>query len=217
MKLGENLNQSFDAVFVRNVKESTERYDNFVRYADQIGLKFQRFEAINGSKYFPDENTLKPSMNPSQYQNGSHKYILGNHYTLISLILHAMANDYESIVTCDDDTEFLDIDIDLIKPHLPDDWDMVQLGSWDGSNKNDFGIIPLDSRSTRGSHCCAIHKRAYYKLLIELEQQNKTGDGLFQDMIESGRLKFYQLCPDITIQNRGELIPYSYDNKSLKF
>lgn len=215
MQLGKNLNKSFSCVYLRNLPDATKRRSSFEATANSIGLKYKKIKAINGYEYVSENYEIK--YEPHLYPYPANQYFMGNVYTFMYVILDAMANNYESIVSCDDDVIFNDVEIDFIKPNLPDNWDIIILGRIDKIEETDttnslrFDYMP-GYKEIAGSQCVAIHRRAYSKLMDELLSINVNGlfgDRLYNHLIEEKKANIYLMYPDVTYQDRETLIPYT--------
>ena len=217
MKLGENLNKTFGKVIVKNLREAPKRLNNFKKYADAINLDYEVYDAIYGKMFVPKDYEFYNC--PSGWlKSPDSQYLFGYHLSFIGALMQAISKRQSSFIICDDDTEFLDIDLTFIKDHLPEDWDAIQLGTIQNINNNkelSFRKItsPID---IQGSHCVAINWKAYFKILLACfkfnenndgRQAGKIGDGLYHRLAEDGQINFYQMTPDISRQNRTSLIP----------
>lgn len=214
MKLGENLNNTFGHVYVKNIPKAIQRLETFKLHADAIGLNYTVFRAIEGSNFVPDDYVVK--FRPELYPFPANQYLVGNCYSGIAILLDAMSNNYESYVTCDDDTVFYDLDITHIKPHLPDDWDIIILGTFDDiGTQTDISLscykIGNDPKEIAGSSCIAVHRRFYNTFLMEMLQfdtHGKIGDTLIHLLCEQKKVNLYRLLPHVTYQERVKLQPY---------
>jgi len=215
MKLGRNLNKTFGRVYVKNLPTSKKRLQLFKENAKKIGLNYTVFKAVNGSKFVESDYEIK--RNPDLYPFPANQYIMGNCYSGIAIHLNAMSHEYESYITCDDDTIFHDINIDFLKPLLPVDWDIIILGSIPNYNDSEMNIpvsftkLNNDPKEIAGSHCLAIHSRCYNKFLMEMmrvDTHGKIGDAVIHSLAAEGKINLYKLYPNITYQEREKLTPY---------
>lgn len=217
MILGKNLNHTFGHVYVKNVAEAKSRLDSFIRTASSIELEYEVFSAIRGDRYVPIDYQIK--LEPHLYPVPANQYLAGNCYTTISIILDAMRHRYESIVICDDDTIFYNVNLEYIKNHLPEHWNVINFGSLESvptpiASENE--IVPTielltDVKEFSGSHCVAIHESCYYNLLLEcckFDVHGYFGDRLLYQLAEENRLIVHKMKPDITYQERNVLQPY---------
>lgn len=214
MLIGNYLNKTFEHVYVKNVKEATNRLKSFVDNSQQIDLKYEVFTAIRGDLYVPNDYVVmdRPHLYPFPYN----QYIMGNAYTFVAILLDAMRNNYESIVVCDDDTIFYDIDVNDDLFTLPNDWNIINMGSMEyvKPTTNSLSVQLLNSNDSNiitGSQCVAINKNAYYTILsnsLSIGTHGKTGDILFHTLLIENKIKMYKIFPDFTYQERNILTPY---------
>lgn len=217
MLLGENLNKTFGNVYLKNIPRAIKRFESFDQRAKNINLQYTKFRAIEGHTFVPDGYELK--YRPDMYPPPSNKYLVGNGYSGIAILLDAMANNYESYVTCDDDTVFYDLHLEYIKPKLPSNWDIIILGQIEKCNMKDhsapwFIKLTSDPRTIAGCHCIAVHNKCYNTFLMEMmkfDVHGRIGDSLIQMLVEQNRINLYAMLPHITYQERDKLTPYVID------
>lgn len=217
MKLGENLNLTFGNVMVRNVPEAKKRLEHFRIYADKINLNYEVFDGIRGDLYVPIDYQLK--QRPHLYPPPGNQYYVGNFLSLLRIHLHAMSKRFPSYIVCDDDTVFVDHNLKLIKNYLPEDWDVVILGSmtYNPPSKKDEEIEPVfnkpDFRQIAGSQCIAINSKCYYRILdylLNFSIHSKSGDIMLDEMSSKKLIKLYMMFPDISYQERKVLKQYEF-------
>lgn len=213
MKLGENLNKTFDCVYLRNLPEAVIRRKSFEATAGEIGLEYRTIKGIKGYDYVPPEYRIK--FDPDYYPYPKNQYLMGNFYSFTYMLLDAMSNSYNSFVYCDDDTIFNDLDIDFIKPLLPSDWDVIILGRMGKLNdvqRDITFILTDDPYNITGSQCVAINKKFYFKLmhsLLAMDTDGYFGDRLFHFLASRKEANVYYMLPDLTYQERALLPPYT--------
>jgi hypothetical protein len=128
-----------------------------------------------------------------------------------------MANNYESFITCDDDTIFYNLELEYIKPHLPEHWDIIILGSIEKVYRQDttmplFEKMSNDPKELAGCHAIAVHNNFYNTYLMEMlkfDTHGRIGDTLIHFFIEAHSINVYRMLPDITYQERNILSPYT--------
>lgn len=217
MKLGENLNTSFGHVYLKTLPRAIKRYESFKNSAEKIGLEYTPFKAIEGYNFVPDEYEIK--YRPELYPVPANKYLVGNCYSGIAILLDAMANNYESYVTCDDDTIFYDLDFECIKPYFPEDWDIIILGTIDtvgpqGPSIAWFSKLDDEPIEIAGSSCIAVHSRFYNTFLMEMmafDIHGRIGDSLIHMLAEQNKVNLYRMFPHLTYQERSKLLPYTIE------
>lgn len=215
MNLGKNLNSTFSNVYVKNIPRATTRLGMFKQHADAIGLNYEVFKAIEGNNYVQDDYRIK--YRPELYPVPGNKYLVGNCYSGIAILLDAMANNYESFVTCDDDTIFYNLELEYIKPHLPEIWDIIILGVMEKVTSQDR-TVPIfeklfdNPRYIAGCHAIAVHNRVYNTFLMEMmkfDTHGKIGDAVIHMLVQNNNIELYRMLPHITYQERNILTPYT--------
>lgn len=216
MKLGKNLNSTFSNIYVKNLPRAVKRLEMFEHHAKIIDLRYQVFKGIEGSNYVSDDYQIKHR--PELYPPPANKYLVGNCYSGIAILLDAMANNYESFVTCDDDAIFYDLELEYIKPHLPEQWDIIILGSIEKVSSQNatspaFEKIPMDELGLiAGCQAIAIHNNFYNTFLMEMlrfDTHGLIGDALIHLFAEKNSVNLYQMLPHVTYQERNILPPYT--------
>jgi len=215
MKLGENLNSTFSNVYVRNILRATTRLAIFKQHADAIGLNYEVFNAIEGNNYVQEDYRIK--YRPELYPTPANKYLVGNCYSGIAVLLDAMANNYESFITCDDDAIFYNLELEYIKPHLPEVWDIIILGDmWKVATQD--RTVPIFEKLSdtptyiAGCHVIAVHSRVYNTYLMEMvkfDAHGRIGDALIHMLVQNNKIELYRMLPHITYQERNILPPYT--------
>jgi hypothetical protein len=217
MTLGQNLNSTFGNVYVKNIPDAKQRLEHFKKSADSIGLQYEVYKGIRGDLFVPPEYNIK--YRPNMYPVPANQYLVGNWATTISIHLDAMSDNYESYIICDDDTVFRNMNIEHIKPNLPEDWDIIILGDMIVTNNNTENLMfskihnnyDLESNQLVGCHCIAINKKFYFEYLLHaigLDTHGKIGDVLLCLLVENTNINLYKMKPDITYQERIGLTPY---------
>lgn len=220
MTLGENINNTFGKVYVKNLLDAKQRLNHFKSHADSIGLVYEIFKAIKGDTFVPKNYSIK--YRPFFYPTPANQYLVGNWASTLAIHLDAISNNYDSYIICDDDTVFKNIELDYIKPNLPVDWDMIILGEINCNNSHELNSqiyfekivnnTNLEQSVLVGCQCMAINKGFYFKLLLYmlgLDTHGKIGDVLMCLMVENNDINLYKLKPDITYQERSILAPYT--------
>jgi hypothetical protein len=201
MKIGDYINQNFDHVYVRNLKNANQRLEHFQENANLINLKYEIFTGISGNIFVPQDYP-RP------------QYLTGNNLSLISVILDAMRKNYESIVICDDDSTFYNYEVyeNLHKEFLPADWDIINLGEMkyhpNKQNQLDFQNIKYCPAQIEGSQAVAYNKKAYFTILnhlFDFEKTGSTGDGLYDRLMAQDRIKGYIIKPNFCYQERARI------------
>lgn len=214
MILGKNINSTFDHIYLKNILEANKRRESFVNSAATIELEYEIYTAIRGDEYFPEDYIIK--FRPELYPIPANQYLVGNHFTWLSMHLDAMRNRYDSYVTCDDDTVFEDIELLSIKDFLPKDWDIIILGDIEktSSTNDKINFIKLKNEKAQmsGCHCVAINKKSYYSILnylLKFDDIGCTGDCMISYLAENNIINLYKMYPNITYQDHVVCPPYS--------
>ncbi len=204
MMVGEFLNSISDRVFVRNVKTATKRLHSFHQSAENVKLKYEVFEGINGELYFP----------PGEYPNNP--YYIGNAISFMDLIFHAMKCEYDSIIYCDDDSIFYNCAVSTSQFAIPENCDLINLGSINKTREDGGNISPTlqlmsGGAAHIGSQCMLVKRKCYHTLidyLLAFKTHYRVGDGLYDTLSSQGKLNMYKTSQDICWQERTALTPY---------
>jgi hypothetical protein len=143
------LNDFFDRVVLINLKRRPDRLEKFTERAEAVGLTFERFEAIDARD---------SQMTPPQACAASHREV----------VTQAKADGVGRLFIFEDDATFSNVfasECDRIFDALPNDWQMLYLGSWPHS------ILPINDclALTQGTICTHAYgfPAETYDLVIE--------------------------------------------------
>jgi GR25 family glycosyltransferase involved in LPS biosynthesis len=134
------INRVCDKVFVINLEKDKERLKTFDEQMEKNSIKYERFDAILGSKVLRDERL-------SEYCNtfctDAMKGCALSHRSIWELMV---ANGYENVIIFEDDvvlSETFDRDFRNVWNFLPKDYDIVYLAHNFGLNEGDIGHTVL--------------------------------------------------------------------------
>jgi hypothetical protein len=222
MKVGKVLNEAFDHVYVKNIKQATRRLESFKEAAELVALDFEVFEAIQGSKYVPEHYTIK--FRPEAYPVPYNQYLVGNYATTLGIHLDAMRHEYNSYVVCDDDTVFNNIHCESFLTKLPPDWDILILGDdifkaqqnqLDALEVYPVTFTRMQNKDIAGCHCVAYNRSIYWTLMqhcfMNFDSHGRFGDVTVGDMTYNPDIHVYTVAPNLCLQERIKLTPYTVE------
>lgn len=218
MKVGKALNQAFDNVYVKNLKNARKRLESFKDSASNIQLKYEVVTAINGLEYVPESYTVK--YRPELYPVPGNQYLVGNFSTSLYILLDAMSKNYNSFIVCDDDTIFYDLDVPTLCNKLPANWDIIVLGPInDTVDIRTTKILPdisftrlINDNKLAGCQCIAVNKSCYWACLQEylsFDQHGRFGDVSHANFTFDKNLHIYLVDQSLCYQERTSLAPYT--------
>lgn len=166
----------FDNIYVINLKSREDRLKRAQDEFKRIGFEFTRIEAVDGvAEDIEWVNNTIPRWN----QNAA-----GLVESTIKVLEDAIAKDYETILICEDDIEFIyDFKSFLNTYNMPNkgEWDMFFFGvinQWPPEYYNQDAI-----KLTRAfcCHCYAINKRVFEHYLNFLRTKDTPIDRITAD------------------------------------
>ena len=188
----------FDAAFVINLDERTDRLRSFEDNTKHLSFNIERFTAI-------------PAI-VGQNINGMGERCSACILSHCAIIRKAIKQRLKSVFILEDDAipcDDLNDRLRYIEAHIPTDWEHIYLGGYDiDVNKLEpirNSTFLYNSVRTGGAHAYILRRRAYRKVLYELLLGYSTLDGMFADLIEGmypwdkkrRNLPFYQSIIDI--------------------
>jgi hypothetical protein len=211
--IGAVLNKIFGHAYVKNLHNSNERMKSFDDSAKNIGLSYDRIEAIDGTKFVDTGYNFMHGRHHIKYPASGGFY--GSQLTAEIILMQEISKESESHMVFDDDTIFYeweeDLDFSLLVP--PDDWDIVILGGINDSRKNSKEIFfkkiinkgnnfssdinPL----VAGCHGIAINSKVYLDLFNILKEKKFWGDHAINHLIDMEK-NVYLIYPHLLYQNR---------------
>jgi GR25 family glycosyltransferase involved in LPS biosynthesis len=188
------ITEFFNKTFCINLERRTDRWDECLSEFNKHGITdVDRFIAVDGKNL---TQSLSGFMTPSRTA-----LVLTN----VQIIEEAIKNDYESILILEDDVEFGPqvVDMDSYFDLLPNDWDMLYFG---GNHNTHVGSIPPNIinekvcklHNTYSTHCVAINKKAYQKVLDRIKKCDNALDVIYVEL--QRQLNVYSFYPVIATQ-----------------
>jgi GR25 family glycosyltransferase involved in LPS biosynthesis len=189
------LNSFFDRVVLINLARRGDRLERFTEQATALGLKFERFEAIDAQK---------SQLTPPQACAASHREV----------VTQAKADGVGRLLIFEDDASFSSTFVQECHEVLdktPEDWQMLYLGSWPHS------IMPVNDRValTHGTICT--HALGYKAEVFDLVIEASLGTMPIDEELSRrhSSIKTYMAHPSIVEQRpdfsdiRGHEVDYS--------
>ncbi len=173
----------FDKVYVINLERRQDRLEKISENLNELNIYFERFEALD---------YLKIESEPSVACALSHR----------GVIEKAKAEGNKSILVLEDDCYFVDGFIDkfnLLIDSLPEDWDMLYLGSSANEGETISGGLRKTIRCLT-SHAIGIKDTVYDKL-IEINKGTIHVDHAYMSIMSD--LNVYSAYPSLIKQSAG--------------
>jgi hypothetical protein len=177
------INDYFDRVALINLDRRTDRLGKFVKQAIDLGISFVRYSAIDAEAC---------GITGQRACAASHRQVLAD----------ALADGVERLFIFEDDAgfdpEFLD-KFDHITKVLPNDWQMLYLGSWPYSII-DVGIQGL--KKTHGNITTHAYgaKREIFQDLIDASLDTANPIDVAYGLLHS-RISTYMASPSMVTQS----------------
>ncbi len=184
------IDNYFDKIFIINLDESTDRWENVVAELKKVDI--QNYERVPGIR-------LKSldGIPPSHYRNlvsqhSVHEYykigICGGNMAHIKCVKLAKERNYNNVLILEDDIgirEDIHIIFEKVIEQLKNiNWDMLYFGV---GNHSKSGIIPVTENLVRGRNLLACHAYALKKTLYDEIINNGLGYGAELD-------NYYRFC-----------------------
>lgn len=188
------ITEFFNKTFCINLERRPDRWDECLTEFDKHGITdVNRFIAVDGKDL---TQSLSGFMTPSR---------MALVQTNVQIIEEAIKNDYDSILILEDDVEFGPqvVEMDSYFDSLPDDWDMLYFG---GNHNTHVGSPPPNIvnekvcklHNTYSTHCVAINKRAFQKVLDRIKKCDNALDVIYVEL--QNQLNVYSFYPVIATQ-----------------
>ena len=188
------LNDYFDKFYCINLDRRTDRWAQCLSEFKKIGIKPERFSAIDG-RLLPKDDQVSPG---NIGATASHR----------SVLCDAKENNFDSVLIMEDDVEFHNNFSELFDSYIkevPDDWDLLYFGGNHSLNNIWMSDPPkkVTDHVYRITKCYAIHcygvkRTSYEKLITALHGRGKPGDVLISDV--QPELNCYILRPHLAWQ-----------------
>jgi glycosyl transferase, family 25 len=188
------ITEFFNKTFCINLDRRPDRWDECLSEFDKHGITdVNRFIAVDGKDL---TQSLTGFMTPSRMA-----LVLTN----VQIIEEAIKNDYDSILILEDDVEFGPevVEMDSYFDLLPNDWDMLYFG---GNHNTHVGSPPPNIinekvcklHNTYSTHCVAINKKAFQKVLDRIKKCDNALDVIYVEL--QNQLNVYSFYPVIATQ-----------------
>jgi GR25 family glycosyltransferase involved in LPS biosynthesis len=179
------LNDCFDRIAVINLDRRTDRMRQFESQANDLGIDFVRYSAVDAQAFGIDGVTA--------CRQSHHK-----------VLVEAVADGVERLFVFEDDAEFkpgFNESFAAVAANLPDDWQMLYLGSWPHSII-EVGIDNL--RLTHGNITTHAYgaKREIFAELIQAAQDETNPIDVAYGLLHP-TIKTYMAHPSIVTQAIG--------------
>ena len=219
------MNNYFDKVYVISLRKETERRNNITKKLNDIGLKFEFFDAIDGSVL----NYL--------WKNVSDRFINANYMACLlshlSIYKDALSKGYKRPLILEDDAvpkKTINNDFEIIKSQIPEDYDLLYLGyiplddaqiCWDYRVIEDRFINQniFDTKNLWGTYAYSITPSMMQHMLdvydndfpMEIDRYFVTNHKKYYGMLPQ------LFCHDITVSGNANEIDYSSWRKSIYY
>jgi GR25 family glycosyltransferase involved in LPS biosynthesis len=179
------LNDYFDRIVVINLDRRVDRLTQFDSQAQDLGIEYLRYSAVDAQAFGIDA--------VAACRQSHH-----------SVLVNALADGVERLFVFEDDAEFLagfNQSFAAVAANLPDDWQMLYLGSWPYSII-DVGIENL--RLTHGNITTHAYgaKREIFPELIEAAENYQDPIDVSYGLLHP-TIKTYMAHPSIVTQAIG--------------
>jgi glycosyl transferase family 25 len=177
------LNSFFDRIVLINLDRRADRLELFTEQADAVGLKFERFAAVDAQS---------EKITGAQACAASHREV----------VTQAQADGVGRLLIFEDDAVFADNFADkceVVLAHIPHDWQMFYLGSWP------YSIIPVNSlvAKTHGTICT--HALGFKSEIFDFVIECSLGPTPIDDQLARRHCEInaYMAQPSIVNQRPG--------------
>jgi len=191
-KANKKLNDMFNKTYVINMKNRPDRMQRSTSRLKDIGLDFERFEAVNGHN-----EERHSSLLPGEV--GCYK----SHFDILN---NAFDNKYESILILEDDVVFVDNFSDKFfegYKYIPDDWEMIYLGCNHKKPYTRINDYVVKCNFAYTTSAIIIKGSALEKLLRATKHMHRQIDVVYAEMQAAGQLNAYAYHPWLMYQEDG--------------
>jgi len=190
-----NINKVFDNIYLLNLEKDKDKYENSKRLLNNFNIKFERFEATDGSNLVDLEN-----MN---------RFALGCLLSHIRIIEDAKKNNYEKILILEDDIMIHKNFHNLFSVYYNkiDNWKLLYFGcsqkpgSW---YKVDIKDNYYKSIECNGTFAYAVDNSIYDDILECLTIKNDYVDTLLHNI--QSKYNCYTFIPNLIIADVSDSI-----------
>uniref|UniRef100_A0A6C0CP28 Glycosyl transferase family 25 domain-containing protein n=1 Tax=viral metagenome TaxID=1070528 RepID=A0A6C0CP28_9ZZZZ len=181
------INNVFDMVYLVNLKREPQKFNTMKKKLDNLDIKFQHFEAIDGSK-IQDCKLLR----------FGNKGAVGYKMSMMSIIHDAKNNNYSKILILEDDLYFSDDfnnnfnDCYTKTMKLNENWKLLYLGASNRTgknhinynilNKNKENLHQIGKKVIAGSYGIC-YSSSIFDEVLKCEFDNKPFDDILSDVV----------------------------------
>lgn len=130
-----SINNFFDKITIINLKDKEKRWKDVIKGFIRNGIKFERYNAVDGRFSTTKENRDKKKMFELTYDVKIKKKLKAPEASLsigtIDILRNMIKDKLNNILICEDDMYFIPSSIKQFNKgleELPDDWDLLYLG-----------------------------------------------------------------------------------------
>ncbi len=196
-----DINKYFDKIFVVSLDRKPEKFFKVKDKLDRLGIKFERFSAIDGLYLEFDTSNFKPGNGMIENQ-----FALGCLMSHLEIIKISKSRGYKKILIFEDDI-LISKDIKLTIQNLKDikSWKLLYFGSsqynWDVEFFEDNFY---KSKKSLGTFAYAIDHSIYDELIELFEKKYKSVDNILADVQENHQGECFTFYPNICIADVSE-------------
>jgi len=188
-----DINSYFDKIFVLNLERRPDRWSKISEKLNQLGIKFERFNAVDGNDLeFDNSNFVEGK---GMIENRYALACLQSHKNIIKL---AKERGYKRILIFEDDVLLSkNFKVHLQKLRNLQDWKLLYLGAsqydWEVEHIEDFYL----SKKTLGTFAYAIDESIYDEIIDSFEEERKSVDNILSDIQKRNYGKCFTAFPNI--------------------
>jgi GR25 family glycosyltransferase involved in LPS biosynthesis len=209
MLLGPVLNKMFGKAFIKNLPDSNIRRKHIIEQCNSINLEYEITEAVDGTKCVSTDFTIQHGQFFLTYPTSAGYY--GNQLTNIKQLENIIDLNLPSCILLDDDCSFehtiklSENCLNLFENSLPDDWDIIILGSITGhelleTDNLTYFKVPHHNYAA-GSHGIVMRNTVYYDFLRTAKEMKHWGDGIVGKQIDDKK-NVYLVEPSVCVQKK---------------
>ena len=177
------LNSFFDRVVLINLARRPDRLEKFTAQAKSVGLEFERFDAIDARE---------EGITGADACAASHREV----------VTQAKADGVGRLFIFEDDALFserFEPACEVILSMVPNDWQMLYLGSWP------YSIIPVNQLVARTEGTICTHAYGFKSEVFDLVIECSLGPTPIDDQLarRHGQIRTYMAHPSIVTQEPG--------------
>lgn len=208
---------NFPRTFVLTVRRQIKRFDDTVKHLDEQGIKWERFDGMDNQICRLQSKDTFDLDRAGERLEAKHVAATLTHYLLWQTMKY---QPDESFVALEFDVRFVEgwkEQFDTAMNILPDDWDLVFLGSCCCEGREKFPVLPIptsltpptnlwDVRYPLCGHAIMYRKKCLETLLTIHQKINMPLDIAMFNM-SLPKLRVYTILPSIVEQHNTFLPP----------